>query len=112
MVLPNPQVAKMEQQRNTYEDILNNFESFCDNFEVAAAERFSGQDNDSRQPIDNGEVQRVTPAVVREVKGVGAQDIPIIPTRPDTIINGVESSEVGEENYFVGDTTIDVPSTE
>ena len=99
-------------ERNTYEDILNNFEQFCDGFEVAAAERFSGQDNDSRQPIDNGEVQRVTPAVVREVKGVGAQDIPIIPTRPDTIINGVESSEVGEENYFVGDTTIDVPSTE
>ena len=99
-------------ERNAYEDILNNFESFCDNFEVAAAERFSGQDNDSKQPIDNGEVQRVTPAVVREVKGVGAQDIPIIPTRPDTIINGVESSEVGEENYFVGDTTIDVPSTE
>lgn len=109
MVRPNP-LKPME--RNTYNDILNNFEQFCDGFEVAAAERFSGQDNDSRQPIDNGEVQRVTPAVVREVKGVGAQDIPIIPTRPNTIGSGIETSEVGEENYFVGDTTIDVPSTE
>ena len=43
-------------ERNTYEDILDNFEQFCDQFEVAAAQRFSGQDNDSRQPIDNGEV--------------------------------------------------------
>ena len=62
-------------ERNTYEDILNNFESFCDNFEVAAAERFSGQDNDSRQPVDNAEVQRVTPTIVREVNTVGEEDI-------------------------------------
>ena len=62
-------------ERNTYEDILNNFESFCDSFEVAAAERFAGRDNDSRQPIDNAEVQRVTPTVVREVNTVGEEDI-------------------------------------
>ena len=62
-------------ERNVYNDILDNFESFCDNFEVAAAERFSGQDNDSRQPIDNAEVQRVTPTVVREVNTVGEEDI-------------------------------------
>ena len=62
-------------ERNTYEDILDNFESFCDNFEVAAAERFSGRDNDSRQPIDNAEVQRVTPTIVREVNTVGEEDI-------------------------------------
>ena len=62
-------------ERNTYERILDNFEQFCDEFEVAAAERFSGRDNDSRQPIDNAEVQRVTPTVVREVNTVGEEDI-------------------------------------
>ena len=75
-------------ERNTYERILDNFEQFCDEFEVAAAERFSGRDNDSRQPIDNAEVQRVTPTVVREV------------------------NTVGEEDIITGTTTIDVPSTE
>jgi len=75
-------------ERNAYEDILNNFESFCDNFEVAAAERFSGQDNDSRQPLDNAEVQRVTPTIVREV------------------------NTVGEEDIITRTTAIDVPSTE
>ena len=75
-------------ERNTYEDILDNFESFCDNFEVAAAERFSGQDNDSRQPIDNAEVQRETPAIVREVK------------------------HDGEKVNLIRETAIDVPSTE
>ena len=74
-------------ERNTYEDILNNFEQFCDGFEVAAAERFSGQDNDSRQPIDNAEVQRVTPTVVREIGGNGTEDL------------------------LIGETPIDVPST-
>ena len=62
-------------ERNTYERILDNFEQFCDEFEFAAAERFSGRDNDSRQPIDNAEVQRVTPTVVREVNTVGEEDI-------------------------------------
>ena len=91
MVLPNPQVAQMEQQRNTYEDILNNFESFCDNFEVAAAERFAGRDNDSRQPIDNAEVQRVTPTIVREVNTVGEEDIITRTTAID-----VSSTEIPE----------------
>ena len=75
-------------ERNTYERILDNFEQFCDEFEVAAAERFSGQDNDSRQPIDNAEVQRETPAIVREVK------------------------HDGEKVNLIRETAIDVPSTE
>ena len=75
-------------ERNTYERILDNFEQFCDEFEVAAAERFSGRDNDSRQPIDNAEVQRVTPTVVREV------------------------NTIGEEDIITGTTAIDVSSTE
>ena len=78
-------------ERNTYEDILNNFESFCDNFEVAAAERFAGRDNDSRQPIDNAEVQRVTPTIVREVNTVGEEDIITRTTAID-----VSSTEVPE----------------
>ena len=75
-------------ERETYKEILDNFEQFCDEFEVAAAERFSGQDNDSRQPIDNAEVQRETPAIVREVK------------------------HDGEKVNLIRETAIDVPSTE
>ena len=48
---------------------------FCDEFEGAASQRFSGVDNDSRQPVDNAEVQRVTPTVVREVESVGEEDV-------------------------------------
>ena len=88
MVRPNP-LKLME--RNTYNDILDNFESFCDNFEVAAAERFAGRDNDSRQPIDNAEVQRVTPTVVREVNTVGEEDIITRTTAID-----VQASELPE----------------
>ena len=60
---------------NFYNQVLNNFDQFCDDFEFAAAKRFSGVDNDSRQPLDNSEVQRVTPTVVREVDSVGEEDI-------------------------------------
>ena len=60
---------------NFYNQVLNNFDQFCDDFEFAAAKRFSGVDNDSRQPVDNAEVQRVTPTVVREVNTVGEEDI-------------------------------------
>ena len=60
---------------NYYEKVLANFEQFCDEFEGAASQRFSGVDNDSRQPVDNAEVQRVTPAIVREVESVGAEDV-------------------------------------
>ena len=61
--------------KNFYNQVLNNFDQFCDDFEFAAAKRFSGVDNDSRQPLDNAEVQRVTPTVVREVDSVGEEDI-------------------------------------
>ena len=60
---------------NFYNEVLNNFDQFCDDFEFAAAKRFSGVDNDSRQPLDNAEVQRVTPTVVREVDSVGEEEI-------------------------------------
>ena len=76
---------------NYYEKILNNFDQFCDDFEFAAAKRFSGVDNDSRQPLDNAEVQRVTPTVVREVDSVGEEDIT---ARTSTV--DVPSTEVRE----------------
>ncbi len=62
-------------ERNTYQDILNNFDKFCDEFEDAAAERFSGQDEDSRTPISHDSVTRVTPEVVREVEPLGREDL-------------------------------------
>ena len=73
---------------NYYEKVLNNFEQFCDEFEFAAAKRFSGVDNDSTAPLTDERVERVAPEVVREV------------------------DEVGEEDILARATTIDVPSTE
>ena len=73
---------------NYYEKVLNNFEQFCDEFEFAAAKRFSGVDNDSTAPLTDNRVERVTPEVVREV------------------------DEVGEDDILARATAIDVPSTE
>lgn len=74
--------------KNFYNEVLDNFDQFCDDFEFAAAKRFSGVDNDSRQPLDNAEVQRVTPSIVREVESTG------------------------EEDCNARNSTVDVPSTE
>ena len=73
---------------NYYEKVLANFEQFCDQFEGAAAKRFAGVDNDSRQPIEHEAVESITPTVVREV------------------------NTVGEEDINARNSTIDVPSTE
>ena len=73
---------------NYYEKVLDNFEQFCDEFEFAAAKRFSGVDNDSTAPLTNEGVKSVTPEVIREV------------------------DEVGEDDILARATTIDVPSTE
>ena len=76
------------QEANYYDKILNNFDQFCDEFEFAAAKRFSGQDDDSRQPIDNAEIKRQTPRVVREIR------------------------DDGEKNELLTEDAIDVSSTE
>ena len=60
---------------NYYEKVLANFEQFCDEFEGAASQRFSGIDNDSRQPLEHTAVERVTPEVVREVAPIGTEDL-------------------------------------
>ena len=75
MVRPNPHQVLTMDPRTNYQQILDNFEEFCDGFEAGAARRFSGQDNDSRQPIDNAEVQRVTPRVIREINHDGAENL-------------------------------------
>ena len=62
---------------NMYEEILANFDSFCDQFEGAAARRFAGLDDASRQPIDNAEIQRATPVAVREVDDGGDEGVSI-----------------------------------
>ena len=59
------------REANYYERILDNFDHICDEFEFAAAKRFSGQDDDSRQPIDDAEIKRQTPRVVREISHDG-----------------------------------------
>jgi len=65
----------MDKQLTNYDDIIDNFEHFCDEFENAAAKRFSGVDDDSRQPIKHASVERVTPVVVREVDTIGTEDL-------------------------------------
>ena len=76
---------------NYYEKVLANFEQFCDQFEGAAAQRFSGVANDSRQPIEHSAVERVTPAVVNEIDEVGEEDILARATSID-----VQATEVPE----------------
>ena len=86
-------------ERNHYEKILNNFDQFCDEFEFAAAKRFSGQDDDSRQPIDNAEIQRQTPRTIREVKHDGEEvnllresSIDVSPTEHGETRNNIQDS--------------------
>ena len=92
-------MRELPVDENYYEKILNNFDQFCDDFEFAAAKRFSGVDNDSRQPLDNAEVQRVTPTVVREVDSVGEEDITARTTTVD-----VPSTEVRDSSDDSTDT--------
>ena len=92
-------MRELPVDENYYEKILNNFDLFCDDFEFAAAKRFSGVDNDSRQPLDNAEVQRVTPTVVREVNSVGEEDIT---ARTSTV--DVPSTEVRDTSDNSTDT--------
>ena len=62
-----------KENRKYYEKALEDFDHFCDEFENAATKRFQGIDDDSRQPIDNAEVERVTPVVVQEIEQLGGE---------------------------------------
>ena len=84
------------QEANYYERILNNFDQFCDELEFAAAKRFSGQDDDSRQPIDNAEIKRQTPRVVREINHDG-EEVNLL--REDAIdVSSTESRQAREDS--------------
>ncbi len=78
----------MDKELN-YNDILDNFEQFCDEFEGAASRRFSGLDDDSRQPIKHESVERVTPVVVKEVDPIGVESLQLRDSPID-----VQASEV------------------
>ena len=82
-------------ERNHYEKILDNFDQFCDEFEFAAAKRFSGQDDDSRQPIDNAEIQRQTPRTVREINHDG-EEVNLL-TEDAIDVSSTESRETRED---------------
>ena len=88
-----------EYDPNMYEKILSNFDTFCDQFEGAAARRFAGLDNDSRQPIDNATVQRETPTAAREVDD-GREEGVVIRTPPVD----VQASPMPELQDYSGDT--------
>ena len=52
-----------------YEDMLNNFDDFCDQFEDRASKAYHGGDQNNGRVID--EIERVgenTPMAVREIK--------------------------------------------
>ena len=83
------------REANYYERILDNFDQFCDEFEFAAAKRFSGQDDDSRQPLDNAEVQRQTPRIVREINHDG--DTVKLITEDAIDVSPTESRETRED---------------
>ena len=62
-------------ETKNFQDILDNFEEFCDDFENAATKRFQGRDTHSQTPITHSSVESVTPEVVREVEPVRAEDL-------------------------------------
>ena len=67
----------MEQQFDNIDDIVNNFDSFCDSFESRAAEAFlRGDQNNGRVTGKAEEVGASPPDAVREVPEPGPTDMP------------------------------------
>lgn len=87
-----------EYDPSMYEEILANFDAFCDQFEGAAARRFAGLDDASRTPIDNADVKRATPAAAREVDDGGEEGV-VIRTPPVD----VQTSPMPELQDYSGD---------
>jgi hypothetical protein len=60
-----------------YDEILANFDAFCDEFESRASNAFMrGDQNDGRVNEATAEIGDSTPEVVREVREPGAASIP------------------------------------
>ena len=63
---------------DNFDNILNNFDAFCDTFESRAAEAFMrGDQNDGRVTKAAAESGEGTPSVVREIAEPGPTDIAI-----------------------------------
>lgn len=61
-----------------FDNILNNFDAFCDEFENRAAEAFlRGDQNDGRVTKAAAESGEGTPSVVREIAEPGPTDIAV-----------------------------------
>ena len=61
---------------DNFDNILNNFDAFCDTFESRAAEAFMrGDQNDGRVTRAAAEVGDSTPNAVREIAEPGPTDI-------------------------------------
>jgi hypothetical protein len=66
----------MEPNFQDFENILDNFDAFCDEFESRAAEAFlRGDQNDGRVTKAAAEVGESTPSAVREIAEPGPTDI-------------------------------------
>ena len=66
----------MEQFKNI-DDVINNFDSFCDSFESRAAEAFlRGDQNNGRVTSESEKIVTSTPDAVREIAKPGPANIP------------------------------------
>ena len=59
------------------DDVINNFDSFCDSFESRAAEAFlRGDQNNGRVTSESEKIGASTPDAVREIAKPGPANIP------------------------------------
>tara|TARA_B000000532_G_C18522109_1_gene257713 strand:- start:230 stop:484 length:255 start_codon:yes stop_codon:yes gene_type:complete len=66
----------VEQFKNI-DDVINNFDSFCDSFESRAAEAFlRGDQNNGRVTSESEKIGTSTPDAVREIAKPGPANIP------------------------------------
>ena len=67
----------MEPEFNNINDMIDNFDSFCDSFESRAAEAFlRGDQNNGRVTSESEKIGTSTPDAVREVPEPGPTDMP------------------------------------
>lgn len=68
----------MENRFKNFEQILNNFDDFCNEFESRAANAFlRGDQNDGRVTEATANIGDSTPEVVREITESGIEDLGI-----------------------------------
>jgi len=64
-------------QFKNIDDVINNFDSFCDSFESRAAEAFlRGDQNNGRVTSESEKIGASTPDAVREIAKPGPTNIP------------------------------------